>query len=46
MIVVPRQFWLEISLWKSRRDRKKAKGARKKAREMVSKQPGSTAEIR
>jgi hypothetical protein len=33
-------------LWKSRKGRKKEKGAKEKAREMVSKQPSSTAEIR
>jgi hypothetical protein len=49
-IVVPRRSWLEISLWKAGKGRKKEKGARKKGkkerREVVSKQPSSTAEIR
>jgi hypothetical protein len=47
-IVVPRRSWLEISLWKTGKDRKKEKEQRKKKekRERVSKQPSSTAEIR
>ena len=46
-IVVARRSWFEISLWKIGKGRKKEKGGeRKKAREMVSKQPSSTAEIR
>jgi hypothetical protein len=49
-IVVPRRSWPEISLWETGKGRKKEKGARKeekkKSREMVSKQPSSTAEIR
>jgi hypothetical protein len=43
-IVVPKRSWLEISLWKTGKDRKKEEGATKK--EMVFKQPSSTAEIR
>jgi hypothetical protein len=39
-IVVPGPSWLEISLWKT------GKGRKKERREMVSKQPNSTAEIR
>ena len=45
-IVVPRRSWREISLWKTEKGRKKEKGAKKERREMVSKQPSSTAEIR
>ncbi len=45
-IVVPRRSWLEISLWKTGKGRKKEKGAKKERSEMVSKQPSSTAEIR
>jgi hypothetical protein len=44
-IVVPRRSWLEISLGKTGKGRKKERGA-KKRREMVFKQPSSTAEIR
>jgi hypothetical protein len=43
-IVVARRSWLEISLRKTGKGRKKEKGAYKK--EMVSTQPSSTAEIR
>ena len=43
-IVVARQSWLEISLWKTGKGRKKR--AYKKKREMLSEQPSSTAEIR
>jgi len=52
-IVVARRSWLEISLWKTGKDRKKEKEhTRKKEKErterrgIVSKQPSSTAEIR
>jgi hypothetical protein len=45
-IVVPRQSWLEISLRKTGKGRKKAKGAKKERRENLSKRPSSTAEIR
>src|SRR5467141_2001556 len=46
-IVVARRSWREISLWKTGNGRKKEKGAKKEGRrEMVSKQPSSTAEIR
>jgi hypothetical protein len=56
-IVVPGRSWLEISLWKTGKDRKKEKEhtrkererkkeRKKERREMVSKQPSSTAEIR
>jgi hypothetical protein len=46
-IVVPRRSWLEISLWKTGKGRKKERGANKEERrEMVFKQPSSTAEIR
>jgi len=47
-IVVARRPWLEISLWKTRKGRKTEKEAKekRKEREMVSKQPSSTAEIR
>jgi hypothetical protein len=39
-IVVPRRSWLEISLWKT------GKGRKKEKREMLSKQLSSTAESR
>jgi hypothetical protein len=45
-IVVPRRSWLEISLWKTGKARRKRKGKKKREREMVSKQPSLTAEIR
>jgi hypothetical protein len=49
-IVVPRRSWVEIFLWKTGKDRKKERGARKrrakKRRAMVFNQPSSTAEIR
>ena len=46
-IVVARRSWFEISLCgKLGKAEKKKKEQRKKAREMVSKQPSSTAEIR
>jgi hypothetical protein len=48
-IVVPRRSWLEISLRKlGKAGRKRSKERRKKEerREMVFKQPSSTAEIR
>jgi hypothetical protein len=46
-IVVPRRSWLEISGEKLGKAGKKKKEQRKKEeREMVSKQPSSTAEIR
>jgi hypothetical protein len=45
-IVVSGRSWLEISLWEMGKGRKKEKGAKKERREMVSKQPSSTAEIR
>ena len=47
-IVVARRPWLEISLWKTRKGRKTEKEAKekRKEREMVFKQPSSTAEIR
>jgi len=34
-IVVPRRFWLEISLWKTRKGKKKEKRAYKKKREGI-----------
>jgi len=43
-IVVPRRSWLEISLWKTGKGRKKEKKSKEKKR--VSKQPSLTAEIR
>jgi hypothetical protein len=43
-LFVARRSWLEISLWKTGKGRKKEKGAYKK--EKRSKQPSSTAEIR
>jgi hypothetical protein len=45
-IVVPRRSWLEISLRKTGKGRKKEKGAKKERRENLSKQPSLTAEIR
>jgi hypothetical protein len=54
-IVVPRRSWLEISLWKTRKGKKKEKAKRKKRqkerkgpyqKEKRSQQPSSTAEIR
>jgi hypothetical protein len=56
-IIVTRRFWLEISLWKTgeaerkkERKKKSIQGKKKKSiqerREMESKQPSSTAEIR
>jgi hypothetical protein len=44
-IVVAGRFWLEISLRKTGKDRKKEKEHTRK-KEMVSEQPSSTAEIR
>ena len=48
-IVVPRRSWLEISLWKTgkgRKKEKKSKEKKSKEKKRVSKQPSLTAEIR
>jgi hypothetical protein len=53
-IVLPRRSWLELSLWKIGKDRKKEKEhtrkkekeRTRKKREVASEQPSSTAEIR